>query len=247
MGAKLVVTDDYFDKVYECLFEIGLQLAHVLWRSLNKSDRSNADKHIVEKAVELIHEEKFGLSSRVSDFFLKGMKSEFSSERIKREALINLAYCYKKMEDNDHANSVLDGEDWSAVGPDLMILIHILRSNFLESANLMRALEATKANQKEEYYTNPLYSEFVRTTEFLDMFKEIYNEDYALAEEPPNDALVNHDLPDSGELTGKPTAEQQKVETEESEDKNPYEKRMDQVTKTVNGRSRRSRASVSNK
>lgn len=32
VGEKLDVVPDYFESAYECLFEVGVKLGHVLWR-----------------------------------------------------------------------------------------------------------------------------------------------------------------------------------------------------------------------
>ena len=43
VGKRIEVTPDYFEKAYYCIFEIGVKLAHVLWRKHQPEDLENAD------------------------------------------------------------------------------------------------------------------------------------------------------------------------------------------------------------
>jgi hypothetical protein len=45
-GDVLAVSPDYFSKAYGIVFEIGVKLAHVLWRKLMPEERKRADQNM---------------------------------------------------------------------------------------------------------------------------------------------------------------------------------------------------------
>lgn len=53
VGDKLEVTDEYFRDAYMSVFEVGIKLAHVLWRKLQPEQREDADSNLNNICYEL--------------------------------------------------------------------------------------------------------------------------------------------------------------------------------------------------
>src|SRR5207244_5851263 len=112
-GKTLGIDEDYFREAYRCIFEIGVKLAHVLWRKLAPSDKETADRILNEISFELIARENFEMARRLLDFAMCVLK-EYGSEQHRRIFLINRAQAYKWLGDQSKALEILEAEDWSA-------------------------------------------------------------------------------------------------------------------------------------
>lgn len=55
-GQILEITPEYFKKSYECISEIGIKLAHTLWRKVLPGDRAAADKNLVNTTYQMLAE-----------------------------------------------------------------------------------------------------------------------------------------------------------------------------------------------
>jgi hypothetical protein len=53
-GSTLHVPQPYFLASHDCLFEIGVKLAHVLWRKLFPENREAADQELAVLSFELL-------------------------------------------------------------------------------------------------------------------------------------------------------------------------------------------------
>ena len=68
VGETLAVAPEYFENAYKCIFEVGVKLAHVIWRKLQAEDREKADLNINEICYDLIEGEKYDLSITLLEF-----------------------------------------------------------------------------------------------------------------------------------------------------------------------------------
>jgi hypothetical protein len=62
-GTELTVTRAYLSRAYECLVEIGVKLAHVLWRKLVPEERGDADESLILLCLDLMTEGRNALAS----------------------------------------------------------------------------------------------------------------------------------------------------------------------------------------
>ena len=66
---------------YNCLYEIGLKLGHVLWRKLFPNDKEEADRAFNEASIILIESEEYNLASEILDSACNMWKNKFSTEQ----------------------------------------------------------------------------------------------------------------------------------------------------------------------
>ena len=67
-GDHLGVSRSYFTRAYEVTFEVGVKLAHVLWRKVRPGERLEADRNLLSIGYELLVEEKYDLARAIHDF-----------------------------------------------------------------------------------------------------------------------------------------------------------------------------------
>ena len=76
VGDKLEVTREYFTLVCNCILEIGIKLAHVIWRKITPDDRENADNNLNSIVYDFLSEEDYNLAIIViSEFATNVIKS----------------------------------------------------------------------------------------------------------------------------------------------------------------------------
>jgi type IV secretory pathway TrbF-like protein len=136
VGQELEVPPDYFNSAYECIFEIGVKLAHVLWRKVQPGDREVADNNLIEIGYNLLAEERFTLARKILDFSAVTLKKH-ASEQNKRIFVINRAQAYKWSGNSRAAESILSEEDWSATSDDFKLAEAVLLNDFDEAEKLV--------------------------------------------------------------------------------------------------------------
>jgi hypothetical protein len=76
-GKQLSVTPAYFHRAYEVIFEIGVKLAHVLWRKLKPQDRKAADGDLVVDWLQPVSRGEISLGHDNSGFWSHGVENAF--------------------------------------------------------------------------------------------------------------------------------------------------------------------------
>ncbi len=159
LGETLTVTGDYFATAFECLFEIGVKLGHVLWRKLAPGDLEQADQDLNDICFELLKDEEFSLAKELLLFANEVLKKH-SSNLMRRVFLINLALAHRGLQEKDKAERLIAAEDWS----------DSVRSLGREAKGIHRV----------GYETWPLFKEFRGTSRFQNAFRDIYGEDFEM-------------------------------------------------------------------
>lgn len=178
-GKVLGVSQKYFDNSCDFIMEIACKLTHVLWRVLCPAERSAADDNLNELAYSALLRNDYRFSSQLLEFFLNGMKSQFSSDRVKRVAVINLAQSYKWMGEKDKCENIIASYDWTSCGLDFSLAVKVLNEEYESAAHIMRAIGNSSSPSKGDYLSWPLFREFRRTHEFKDAFREVFGEDFS--------------------------------------------------------------------
>jgi hypothetical protein len=86
-GKMLHVSRQYFETAHECLYELGVKLAQVLWRKLQSDDMENADGNLLSVGYELLEEGRYRLARCILDLST-GLKKH-SKEEFRLSMIIN--------------------------------------------------------------------------------------------------------------------------------------------------------------
>lgn len=177
-GATLWVSPQYFHQAHECIFEIGVKLGHVLWRKLFPDDRNEADSHLIDLTYDLIDQGRYSAAISLLDFAFEGIK-KFSSEASELSLLINRAQAYKWNGSDKQCQEILNQVDWSAKAAKFQLANAVLTDRFDDAQLIMRSIGSNGSLTSGCYKDWPLFKRFRESKQFLDVYAEIFGEDFA--------------------------------------------------------------------
>lgn len=182
VGDQLRVDSKYFGQAFDCMFEIGIKLGHVLWRKLQPDNMNAADKALQNTGYELLVEERYELAKMILCFATETLKN-VSSDQIRRTNLINLCSAHKFSGDQQSCNSILESEDWSACAPEFQLAVAVQKDDFVRAASIMESIGKDGAVSREDYSTWPLFKIFRESKEFLASYRKLFGEEFVVPEE----------------------------------------------------------------
>jgi hypothetical protein len=174
-GKSLSVTREYFAAAYECLFEIGVKLAQVMWRKLQPDKILNADASLSRVTYELLAEGRYRLARSLLDFATITLKKH-GSEESRLIMVVNRAQAYKWSGDDEGAKKIVNAEDWSAKGLKFKLAQSVLLDDLKVAIEIMRQIAASGEINKHFYREWPLFKEIRKSKEFAAMFEQIFGE-----------------------------------------------------------------------
>ncbi len=182
VGTQLRVDQAYFRKAFDCIFEIGIKLGHVLWRKLQKDAIKESDIALHYTGYGLLTEERYELTKMLLHFATETLKTK-SSDEIRRMNLINLCIAHKFSGDQIQYEAILDSEDWTACELKFKMAVNVLKDKFQEAAEIMEKIGTNSDVNREAYSTWPLFKEFRTSKEFLNTYIKLFGEEFVLPEE----------------------------------------------------------------
>lgn len=188
VGDLLDVDSKYFTAAYDCLFELGVKLGHVLWRKLQPEKLEEADDHLNTLAFDLLADTRYELANTLLEFACKTLKKH-SSDIARRVFIINHCIALKNLKKPEYI-ALLDKEDWSACRDDFVLAVSVLKDDFDLASKLMVAIGRNGKPADVEYRTWPLFREFRKSDQFKRAFKKIFKKDFVLEEELPEATTV---------------------------------------------------------
>jgi hypothetical protein len=174
-GSRLRVTPAYFRSAHAAVFEIGVKLAHVLWRKLLPEQRKMADENLVSISYDLLIAEEYDLAKAVLDFATEVLK-QHSSEAIRLKLLVNRILAYKWSGDDERASRLLQAQDFSAVDDQFKLAAAALRGNTEDAIRMVRKIGALGDMTLEQYREWPLFRELRTQVAFQKVVEEVFRE-----------------------------------------------------------------------
>lgn len=175
IGDQLSVPTDYFISAFETIFEMGVKLAHVLWRKVQPQDREKADDNLITIGYSLLSEERYDLARRILDFSTVTLRT-FSSEQNRLMLVINRAQAYKWSDDIDTAREILSEEDWSTRSDAFQLAETVLLDDFDRADEIVKRISTTGSVKKNDYREWPLFKEYRKSEKFQNTFEEVFQE-----------------------------------------------------------------------
>lgn len=174
---RLPVSLSYFIKACDCIFEMGVKLAHVFWRKLNPDDLENADKNLNELCHNLIIWGNNSLAITML-YFASETLPRHSSEHEALWFKIHKAQALKWEGQEGECRDVLKSVDWSAKGLKFNLARSVLEENYEESVQLMKSIGKDGEVHKIDYKTMPLFKKFRQSSLFLATYEDIFDEKF---------------------------------------------------------------------
>jgi len=175
VGQQLSVPPGYFSTAFETIFEVGVKLAHVLWRKVQPKELEEADSNLISVGYHLLSEERFELARKVLDFSTTTLRT-FASEQNRLMLVVNQAQAYKWSGNMDKAKDILSHEDWSTRSDDFQLAEAVLLDDFDRANEIVKRVGAAGSVEKVNYREWPLFREYRKTEDFKSIFEEVFGE-----------------------------------------------------------------------
>jgi hypothetical protein len=193
IGTELGVTGAYFRTAYEAIYEIGVKLAHVLWRKMKPSDIEEADRHLSNRCYDLLKESKNELAKVLLDFATTTLKRH-SDVEARLTFVVNRAQAYKWTGDEEETIKIISAEDWSATSYKFKLAKAVLTNDFSGATTIMKRIGANAFPSKSDYRDWPLFKEFRKSEEFQKTFEEVFGEPFSNFEKEASLVLDDEDF-----------------------------------------------------
>lgn len=180
LGDRLSADPHYVVKCYEVLFEIGVKLAHVMWRKLKEEDRQKADDNLNAICFDLIKEEKYHLAQVLLEFATTTLK-KYSNEVYKNVFIINKALAYYLDGKKEKCKQIINESDWSASAAKFQLAVAVLNEDFVLAANKMKGAQSEVTPM--EYKDWPLFKVFIESDEFKNEYNTLFGEEFIYKEQ----------------------------------------------------------------
>lgn len=191
-GGRLGVPQDYFKGAHDCIYEIGVKLAHVLWRKLFPSERESADNSLIATSYELIEAGRYALAIRLLDFACEEMKSH-ATELTKLALIVNRAQAYKWSGDEERCKKIMRAVDWSAKSDQFRLADAVLREDWPAAAKLVTRIGADGSVSAIDYRDWPLFREFRKQDSFLEAYRSTFGVDFSKKAERAQESVPEDD------------------------------------------------------
>jgi hypothetical protein len=175
-GTQLDVSQKYFENAYECIFEIGVKLGHVLWRKILPEQSEDCDSSYNDFCYNLISEKRYALALKLLEFAIGCFRT--CNEKTRLMMIINQAQCFKWLGRASECTKVLDQYDWSVKSSEFKLAYAVLTENWSEAAEHMKQIGSNGMMSKSSYSEFPLFTEFRSTKEFVNTYKEVFGEPF---------------------------------------------------------------------
>jgi hypothetical protein len=180
VGDALPVSHDYFDAAYACIYEIGVKLAHRIWRKLKPEELEKADNSLIATTRNLIVMNRYDLAIALLDFATLTLDKHFSDET-RRTLVLSRALAYKTNKQENICSLILAKDDWTASRDEFQLAVAVLSDNFNLAIKLMEKIGPSEL-QDLSYREWPLFKELRKTFEFHRTYEKIFNKPFGRVE-----------------------------------------------------------------
>ncbi|TWU44490.1 hypothetical protein [Rubripirellula reticaptiva] len=183
VGDHLFLDHSYFRDAFECLYEIGVKLAHVIWRKLSPDQLEESDASLNQVCYELLQFRRFRLAHNILHFATEDLKKHNSALN-RRMLIVNRAIAAKfgKIESDP---SPLELEDWSDCGLPFRLALAVLSDQFDLACDIMRQLGTEHELVNRKAYGNwPLFLEFRKNDGFLETYRDLFGAEFNVSKTP---------------------------------------------------------------
>ena len=190
--------EEYFIDAYECILEIGVKLAQVLWRKLFPGELDQADANLNQVTLELLNLHRYRLAKELLDFAACVLR-KWASDADRRVHIMNRAQAHKWLGEEDVCRKILDSEDWSAVESKFSLALAVLKDDFDGAAQLMKKIGAQDSQVEEGYREWPIFKTFRNSVQFKTTYRELFNKEFSGLPENQHDITLTLPIPTTKE------------------------------------------------
>jgi hypothetical protein len=159
------------------MVEIGVKLAHVIWRKVASDERDAADSDINQICYELILNQEYKLAAEILCFASEDVFSKHSTAERRLAFQFNLAQCYKWIGNETACRNIIEKVDCSALDMRFQICHAVLRDDFNTALRVFNATGTSGSLTKEDYETWPIFNKLRERPEFLEAFRVLFGQE----------------------------------------------------------------------
>lgn len=139
----------------------------------------------------------YHLAIELSNFATKDIKS-YANDETRRYMILNKVISYKYGGKSEEAISILSKEDWSSCSDKYLLAVFVLKGEFTKSAQIMKRIgKDDETIDVLAYREWPLFKEFRKSAEFLEAYREVFEEEFVITEKTePETAAINSSAED---------------------------------------------------
>ena len=177
VGKGLSVDQEYFQRSFLLLYEIGIRLSQALYRRLFPDKLNKANTILNDIGFDLMVEERWEIADIIFSFAVNIPEKLMGSREDYLRFLINSAICKKHLGEDKKLNKLLDSVDWGAYKAIFKLAVSVLKNEFEKASQIMLSID-TEEISDHSYRTWPLFKEFRETDGFKISYKKKFGEDY---------------------------------------------------------------------
>lgn len=176
-GDHLPTSPDYFNTAYACMYEIGVKLAHLIWRKVKPEELEAADANLNRIAQQLLAAGRYDLAIAILDFATLSLDRYWTDET-RRVFVLNRAQAYKWNRQENICSLILSKDDWTGSSDAFQLAVAVLSDNFGLAIKLMEKIGISD-QQDIAYKEWPLFQELRKTFEFHRAYEKIFSRHFA--------------------------------------------------------------------
>jgi hypothetical protein len=200
-GEKLDVTPAYLRKTIGIFLEIGIKIAQVISRKLDKSRDNiiNMDGTINSISYDLISHEHYAEASELLDFAVFTMKQHPDAE-ILNMMIVNNANAHKLSGDIENSKKILSEVDWSPFDSKYKISVAAVLDDIDRVIALMPQMKNRDDFDAASYQDWPVFTSIRTNDKFLRAYEELYGRPFTVGTVKHQDTVNAQDALDQQEM-----------------------------------------------
>jgi len=192
IGSTLSVGSRYLKESYDVLYEMTVQITHVLWRKFFPTDLEPADKNLMEITFDLLCVEKYKLAQNLLCFSCEEYMAHHD-DIYKHIFIVNHALSFHLDTKDKECKAIISQHDWTAKADEFRLANFVLNKDWRNAAEVMVKI-GNDQKWMVHYRDWPLFINFRKTKNFLDTYKKLFgknfNEESATENITSNEALT---------------------------------------------------------
>lgn len=177
IGEKLKLSSEYLNRSLDVLTEFGILLIFFLWKHNCKEDMKKIYSQFSDLTYDFIKRGKYSLAKDLLQQAINAQSKDVPDVTI-RMMIVNLANCYKYLEDDINCEKTLNSVDWSASTEDFHICVAALNGDFEKLLKFMDDNKLSNKVKKDNFRQWPVFNWVNEDQRFQEKYLEIYGEPF---------------------------------------------------------------------
>ena len=177
LGEELHVSEKYFDRSVEIVYELGLYIAQSITRRLFPKKLEVIDGYLLDWGFDHLKEERWEFATIVFQYGMDLHDKHISNDNNRRLFIMNRAIAYKWSGKKKKMEELLKSVDWSAANTRFLLVHEVLLENFDEAEQLMGRMGKGEVTD-QDFQIWPAFRDFRGTEQFIRGYKKIFGKDF---------------------------------------------------------------------